>query len=361
MEKIDINRYIERMDRSRANHIKEMKKIITIPSPRWLNPKFKLSLHSVELPLGFSSDIIDFVQTGLQTIRGVSKNPKARLGVLLSGGVDSSVVLQAGYNAVGRDNLVALTIDHYMIGEQERQDNKKRDNLVSRLGIEEVKQDITPLVKAELEIMISLPETRRLFEKRPELFEIYRAEAVSRARVLAMLNYCSLEDIYPIDTGNLTESALGQCTIGDSSGFLISILSPLLKGEVRKLGKDLGLGKEYYEQEKRTGEFNCVGNEQLGAEDSYLDPIVHLYLSGKNFEEIAEKTGHDENWLKNLGERIEGKARIVRATNSPIVNLEEVSIIPDFRSLWQSKIKDRNGLHYKLHQKRQTYMPRSEK
>jgi len=355
MESLNVSRYIQEMDKERTRHIKDMHELISIPAPTYLNQRFKLNPDSVELPNGFSDYVVKFVRKGLQKIKQVTRNPQASLGVLLSGGVDSSVALQAGYNAVNKD-LVALTITHTMLGEQEKVDHEKRDSLVSRLKIREVKQDITPIIEAELKLILSLPETIKLFKRRPELFEIYRAEAISRARTIAMLNYCSLEQAYMIDTGNLTESSLGQSTIGDSSGFSINILSLLLKGEVRRLGKELGLGKEFYEQEKRTGEFSLMGNNQLGASDDYFDPIVNLYLNGASLDEISRLTQHDPKWLKKLERRFE-RARIVRATNCPIINLEENELVPTIKETWQQKIKT-SKLAYELNKKRRLYMPK---
>ena len=348
------NDYIER----ESNPKDRMKELISIPKPSYLNPKYRLDYGGVVLPEGFTNYAIDMTKKGLERIREVSHNPNAKLAVLLSGGVDSSVALQLGYDAVGPQNIVALTMEHLFVGEKEGQHHKKRDGLVAKLGVEEVRQDITNLINTQLNNLGSFEDARRLFEERPELFEIYKAEAIVRARINAMQNYCSLEELHPIDTGNLTESVYGQYTIGDSSGFALSILAPLLKGEVRRFGEELGLDKELCQQEKRTGEFGFAGDEQLGANDDYLDPIANLYLTGSDFETIAKKTGHDSRWLRQLGSRVSGKARIVRASTGPIIDIETGENVPTFREIWQRATEDKGSLQSRLQRARDKYMPR---
>ena len=342
-----------------SNPKDKMRELISIPKPSYLNPKYRLDYGCVVLPEGFTDYTVDMTKRGLERIREVSHNPNARLAVLLSGGVDSSVALQMGYHAVGPQNIVALTMEHLFVGEKERQDHKKRDGLISKLGVEEVRQDITNLINTQLNNLGAFEDARRLFEERPELFEIYKAEAIARARINAMQNYCSLEELHPIDTGNLTESVYGQYTIGDSSGFALSILAPLLKGEVRRFGEELGLDKELYQQEKRTGEFGLAGDEQLGASDDYLDPIANLYLTGSDFETIAKQTGHDSRWLRQLGSRVSGQARIVRASTGPIVDIETGGCVPTFRELWQRATENKGSLQSKLQKARNKYMPRA--
>jgi len=354
----DINNTIERENNPRERSLDRMRKLIAIPKPSYLNSGYRLDYGNVVLPEGFTDHAVDMTKEGLETIREVSHNPNAKLAVLLSGGVDSSVVLQMGYNAVGPQNIVALTMEHLFVGERERQDHKKRDGLIAKLGVEEVRQDITNLINTQLNNLGSFEDARRLFEERPELLEIYKAEAIARARINAMQNYCSLEELYPIDTGNLTESVYGQYTIGDSSGFALSILAPLLKGEVRRFGKELGLDRELCQQEKRTGEFGFAGDEQLGASDDYLDPIANLYLTGNSFKIIAKKTKHDSEWIKKLGSRVNGKARIVRASTGPIIDIETGKSVPTFREVWQDSTKDREGLQFKLQMARNIYIPR---
>lgn len=341
----------------RKKSLERMKSSVSIAKPKFLNPDYRLNPDSVQLPEGLSDYMIGLVRKGLFKIRKVSDDSNARLAVLLSGGVDSAVALQLAYNAVGPKNVVAITTDHSTLREQEKQDCQKRDSLISKLGVEEAKQDITRLIEEELNLLLASDENRRLFESKPELFEACKSEAIARARIVAMLNYCGFESLHPIDTGNLTEAVLGQYTVGDSSGFSVNVLSPLLKGEIRKLGKEIGLDSEYYLQEKRTSEFDLAGGEQLGATDEYLDPIVHLYLTGNNFSVIARKTGHDSKWIKKLGKRIQSKSRLVRASVEPIVDVEQESIVPSFRDLWKVKTENKDSLCSQLQETRNKYMP----
>jgi NH3-dependent NAD+ synthetase len=357
MEEKTQEKDIEREQGCDSVNINKMKKLISIPAPRFLNSSYRVNLDDVELPEGFVNYIVDLTRKGLDKIRQVTEDPKARLAVLLSGGVDSSVALKVGYDAVGSENVVALSIEHCTEKEQEIQDHKKRDKLISKLKVEEVRHNIDSIVNAELDILLKSAQTRKLFDKRPELLEIYKAEAVSRARILVMLNYCSLEGLYPIDTGNLTEAVFGQYTIGDSSGFAVNLFSLLLKEEVRKIGKDLDLDKEYYTQKKRTGEFGFSGSEQLGADERYLDPIAHLYLRGHEFKDIEKITGHDPKWLRKLEKRVKGKARIVRTSTCPIIDIEDKLVVPEFRDLWKRKLDSGENIAYKLQVTRDKYMP----
>jgi len=258
-----------------------------------LNPKAKLDLDNVILPPNYVPKALETISQSL-TLCPVNYEPAQKVAIALSGGMDSSTCLYASCKAVGNQKTIAVIVRHEYMTQGELEDKKHAQIALDDLGVDCHEVNITKI----LNILWSELE----YEKDPVLKEILKAEALPRARALAMNNAVSRYNWITIDTANFTEICFANMTKGDYCGN-VDIINDLLKCEVRTLGKIIGVHPELLNQEKRISEFSSTFNKMFGADYNFLDPLVHLYLCGNSANKTAEKLGHNLSWVQAIYNR----------------------------------------------------------
>jgi NAD+ synthase (glutamine-hydrolysing) len=155
---------------------------------------------------------------------------KAVIG--LSGGIDSALTAAIAVEALGRDNVVGVSMPS-----RYSSDHSKRDaeSLSQNLGISYLTIPIDEIFKA-YESTLEQP-----FEKRPADVTEENIQARIRGNILMALS--NKFGYLVLNTGNKTELALGYCTLyGDMSGG-IAVIGDVSKSEVYAL-------TEYYNRRR---------------------------------------------------------------------------------------------------------------
>ncbi|MGQ9555927.1 MAG: NAD+ synthase [Anaerolineae bacterium] len=148
---------------------------------------------------------------------------KAVLG--LSGGIDSAVVCYLAAEALGPENVLALTLPYAT-----STPNSLADALtvIAELGVQHQNVEITPMVDP-------------LFAALPDMDKRRRGNAIARMRMIIWYDRSEAFGGLVLGTGNKTEILLGYSTIHGDSACAIVPIGDLYKTQVRQLATALGV------------------------------------------------------------------------------------------------------------------------
>lgn len=219
---------------------------------------------------------------------------KSRLGnkVLfgLSGGIDSALVSVIAAEAVGAENVLAITMPSEFSSEGSVSDSQK---LAENLGIRLEEIPIKPVFDAYL------GQLGELFDGTK--FNVAEENLQSRTRGDLLMAVSNKFGHILLNTGNKSETAVGYCTLyGDMAGGL-AVISDLYKTEVYEMCR--WLNEEYYCREVIP---NAIITKEPSAElrpdqkdsDSLpdygtLDEILKYYLEDQASREEIIQQGFD--------------------------------------------------------------------
>lgn len=143
----------------------------------------------------------------------------------LSGGIDSSVVAYLAAEALGPENVLAVTMPYATSSEETRNDSQ---TILDELGLQTLNVPITPQVDA---YFAGLPEASRM----------RLANKCARERMTILYDQSAAFEGLVIGTSNKTELLLGY---GTQFGDLASAINPigdLYKTQLRQLAAHLGV------------------------------------------------------------------------------------------------------------------------
>jgi NAD+ synthase (glutamine-hydrolysing) len=149
---------------------------------------------------------------------------KAILG--LSGGIDSALVAVLACEAIGAENVTALTMPSQFSSAGSVDDSVK---LAEELGLQLHQVPIAPLYDGFLDVLTDLFQGTG--------FGVAEENLQSRSRGVLLMAMSNKFGHLLLNTGNKSEMAVGYCTLyGDTNGGL-SAISDLYKTEVYTLSK----------------------------------------------------------------------------------------------------------------------------
>ncbi len=162
---------------------------------------------------------------------------KALVG--MSGGIDSSLTTCLAVEALGKENVIGVSMPSKFSSEHSKTDSQK---LAENLGICFVKFSVQDIVNAYHKTLENpLEEVRKHFDTKKETDDQVADENIQpRTRGNCLMDISNrLKDlkILVVNTGNKTELALGYCTLyGDMTGG-IGALGDVSKLEVYELAR----------------------------------------------------------------------------------------------------------------------------
>lgn len=176
-----------------------------------------------------NSAILKHLTLGLRDY--AKKNGFKTVVVGSSGGIDSAVTLMVAKEALGENNVYAITMPSKYSSEGSVDDSQV---LCSNLGIRLFTRPIGNEVEA------SIKSFEEAFEEPPSRLTIENMQARIRGRIL--MEFSNHTGALVLSTGNKSEMSVGYCTIyGDMCGGL-SVIGDLYKMEVYDLAR-------YYNEE----------------------------------------------------------------------------------------------------------------
>ncbi|HSQ24912.1 MAG TPA: NAD+ synthase [Pyrinomonadaceae bacterium] len=286
-------------------------------------PPFEEFVGTVDLDCGvpdsrcLPGDDIETVRSALVLgIRDYARKNNFTQAVLgLSGGIDSALVAALAAEALGGENVLAVTMPSPYSSRGSIDDSLE---LARRVGIKSREKPIGEAFHV-LRNELGLPE--------PEVTNKTAAERAvenlqSRLRGNILMTISNAENRLLLSTGNKSELALGYCTLyGDTNGGL-AVIGDVLKTEVYQLARLYNREHEVIPEsiiskppsaELAPGQLD----EQSLPPYEKLDPILKLYFEQKASPEEIIGAGHDPNLVYEILNRVESPANEFKRRQLP--------------------------------------------
>ena len=212
----------------------------------------------------------------------------------LSGGIDSAVTAAIAVEALGRENVIGISLPSSISSQHSREDARE---LAENLGIQFHTLPIQGMVDA------ATIELEPLFKDRP--IDVTEENIQARSRGLLLMAVSNKLGALLLTTGNKSELAVGYCTLyGDMCGGL-AVISDVPKNQVFKLARHFN--KEQILIPVNTIEKPPSAELRPDQKDSdslpdyeILDSILHAYVEeGKSIDSLI-KDGHEEEIVRKI-------------------------------------------------------------
>jgi len=234
-----------------------------------------------------SKKINDFI---VYTIKNSHLNSAV---IAVSGGIDSAVSLVTTVKALGRKNVLALTLPERDITPQ--QDLNDVIHLCEMLDVTCEQIEITPILDVMKKNITRFDPSKK----------VAFGNMKARTRMLLTYYYANLMNALVIGTGNKTELYLGYYTKYGDGGVDVMPFADLYKCQMRQLGRYLGIPASITEKpaSARLWAGQLTENE-LGIPYDTLDLIVYAWSQGLSPPLISKEVGCDEETTRQVVSRI---------------------------------------------------------
>ena len=202
------------------------------------------------------------------------KGCKAIIGI--SGGKDSTIVASLCSKAIGRENVIGVSMP------DDGQDSKLANEICRYLGIQFIEFPIWPMVSCYNKIHLS-EQARMNIPPRVRMSVLYSIAQTFNGRVM--------------NTSNLSEDWIGYSTRwGDSVGDLM-VLSNYTATEVKEIGYNLDLPKEWVDKIPDDG---LPGSKPDEEKFGFTYDVLDRYIKTGECEDIFIRKKIDDMHRKNL-------------------------------------------------------------
>lgn len=176
----------------------------------------------------------------------------------LSGGVDSAVVAALAKEAVGRNRILALILPCH----SQVQDIKDARLIAKQLGIKTKTIDLSKVYDSLIKIL-------------PSASNLAKANLKPRLRMLVLYYFANKLNYLVCGTGNKSELMVGYFTKHGDGATDILPIGGLLKTQVRRLAKELGIPKHIIAKPPTAGLWPGQTDEgEMGITYPELDDIL---------------------------------------------------------------------------------------
>lgn len=267
---------------------------------------FRLDQAGDEKPMGFIEEVHDAIVLGIRDY--IRKNGFSRAILGLSGGIDSSVTAALATRALGKENVLGVSLPSVITSKESKNDGR---NLASNLGISFKEIPISGIFDSYNK---SLEGEFR--DTDPDVTEENLQARIRGNLLMAMSNKFGY---ILLSTGNKSETAVGYSTLyGDMAGGLAPI-SDVPKTMVYELAHFIN-----QKADRDVIPQNCIrkaptaelrpGQKDQDTLPPYdvLDRILDAYIEKNMGLEEMKKQGHDPElakWVMNMVDRNEYKRK----------------------------------------------------
>jgi NAD+ synthase len=148
---------------------------------------------------------------------------RAVLGV--SGGIDSALVCFLAAEALGPENVLAVTMPYASSSPESLADALQ---VIAATGVQHQHFEITPMVEP-------------LFAATPDIDRRRRGNAMARTRMIVLYDRSEAFQGLVLGTGNKTEVLLGYSTLYGDAACAVAPIADLYKTQVRQLAAAMGV------------------------------------------------------------------------------------------------------------------------
>ncbi len=216
----------------------------------------------------------------------------------LSGGIDSALVAVIATQALGKENVMGVTMPSPFSSKASIEDSRQ---LAKTLGIEFKEIPISPLFEE------ALKDLKPIFEGKPQ--DTTEENMQARLRGLVLMALSNKFHRLVLSTGNKSEIAVGYCTLyGDMCGGL-AVISDVPKVMVYQLAKHINREKEIIPKATLTKPPSAELRPDQKDQDSLppyetLDAILRLYVEENQPPDKIVKAGFEAAVVKDIVKKI---------------------------------------------------------
>ena len=260
-----------------------------------------VDLEALSAPIALEYDplksLLDALVLGVRDYFHKHDFKKGCLG--LSGGIDSALTAVIAVKALGKENVLGITMPSRYSSEGSVKDSAL---LAKNLGIELVNLSIEKPYEAFLELL------RPYFQKRAA--DVTEENLQARIRGILLMAFSNKLGYVVLSTGNKSEMAVGYATLyGDMCGGL-GVLSDVTKTKVYALARFVNREKELIPNtsiekppsaELRPDQRDTDSLPDYSVVDAILEGYVERHLS---LDEISDRCGIAKKTVEDLVHRI---------------------------------------------------------
>ncbi|MGC8825646.1 MAG: NAD+ synthase [Anaerolineae bacterium] len=271
-------------------------------NPIWVGPAFEEAVYTLDMeaagvpdgyaPLEPVAAVYRALVLGIRDYLRKCGFSKAVVG--LSGGIDSAVTCCLAAEALGKENVLGITMPSPYSSVGSVEDSHR---LAQNLGITFLVIPINSVFSSYLETL------EGHFAGMPA--DVTEENIQARIRGNILMAFSNKFGYLVLSTGNKSELAVGYCTLyGDMSGGL-SVISDVPKMMVYELARYINREREIIPQAILEKPPSAELRPNQKDEDSLppyhvLDPILHLYIEEKRSAEEIAAEGFDPHTVERV-------------------------------------------------------------
>lgn len=223
----------------------------------------------------------------------------------LSGGLDSSVVLQLSTNALGPQNVLGLVMPSNVTPQE---DINHAIELAEALKVEHKRIDLDRIIESYERV---LPDDKRA-----------RGNLTARVRMSILYYYASVRGYLVAGTGDKSEYNIGYFTKYGDGGADIMPIADLYKTQVRALARFLGIPNGIIMKKSSPRLWaNHLAEEEIGMNYEIVDCILYLMIDKKMKPmQIAKKLQIPREQIDKISNMVGNSAHKRRMAESTYFN-----------------------------------------
>jgi NAD+ synthase len=207
----------------------------------------------------------------------------------LSGGVDSSLVAALAAEALGSENVLALSMPYRLSNPQSLTDA----------------QAVADAFEVRLRVIEITPQIDAYFERFPEASDDRRGNKMARERMTILYDISFAEKALVVGTSNKTEMLLGYSTIFGDQASALNPIGDLYKSQVWQLAAHVGVPQQVITKPPSADLWEGQSDEQeLGFTYAAVDRLLFNLVDRRYTAEDLVQMGHDRAFVDAVTRRV---------------------------------------------------------
>jgi len=233
------------------------------------------------------------MENAIRWIREYVQNAKAN-GIVIgnSGGKDSATVLAMAVKAIGKENVVAISMPCY----SNNSDLEDAKLVAQTFGVQTLTVDLSGCYeKIEEKINIELNKIGK-----DKMSKESTINVKPRLRMTALYGIAQTLGYLVIGTGNLCERMVGYTTKWGDNSSDFNPIGNFTVEEVLEIGKCLGVPKEILQKAPNDGLGELTDEEKMGIKYSQISEMIEIGKTDKMAEKEILKRYHNSKHKREL-------------------------------------------------------------
>jgi NAD+ synthase len=207
----------------------------------------------------------------------------------LSGGVDSGLVAALSAEALGAENVLAISMPYRLSNPQSLADA----------------QAVAKAFDFDLRVIEITPQIDAYFERFPDASDARRGNKMARERMTILYDVSFAEGALVAGTSNKTEILLGYSTVFGDQASALNPIGDLYKTQVWQLASYVGVPDQVISKAPSADLWEGQSDEQeLGFTYAAVDRLLYNLVDRRHTQDDLVEMGHDRAFVDAVTHRI---------------------------------------------------------